>query len=1069
MNTAARTPPAHADRPRSKDSMLISPNLRAALEYDELARAAEGPSAPSSRRPSLTAGAPATAPDAAPAPALGLPPPPRPKSRASLHKSRSPPMTPTSPLTTPDSSPGSAHDAPTNPYINPTPSLAHLYAAVPPPLAPPHAREHSRSLSLPANVIVRRAPADAVVRVAPQSASRVPPGTPPGSAGHGVASPGLEGGVPAARPGFQRHLRYLSSLQKVEKMLVKGKTRAVGRGVDGGRGEEAREGRAGGDGERMAGCGVGMVAVAGRGAGGSLGRRSAGVGALPNEEPAAGMPRLPLRPLISHGRRPSAASTAASEDDEQSHDPPATPSDDRISVSSTLYQDPHDAPYSPPSDLHASSRSPRPAMPDSDRDSFIDLASPTFSPHLIDFASNASHSHHHPYATHAHNVDSSRSRAKPTLPAISTAISHKPPIPTSPKPDFKRRSRSAQPPHKHSRDDTLDSPSGQEITYTRVRPPTTNLLNPVERADRLRSTRKLAQVFGQTPANAEAVAMSHMAYEANAPNALLCAPTTGLVLGGGGGKRGYAQLKHHRGAVSMSVAQGGSEAPQPLWPPPEPDASRYVALSARRHSTPLTPDTFMFMEEDLAAPDRSSLDSDGSRHSSDIIEVSSRRGTPHSDWSSHLGQRSVGPGSPTSFMDLSEEDVLNDGVSSIITVETPKADRRTGLVNSSSASIYSFTSEDLADEERRRKREKLAKLHRFLGSRVPVDVVLQQLSLDSTLHNEDLPPLSEDLPQQQQQHPYARMELDTRKTWVRRRRSSSAGELGHRWLSDDDRLKEELNEKEKAQNVKRAIKMEKMFGVAPPQTLYHTRAAHAPAASTSHGTSASTGSAGPFLAVPQSPGSPTSRNVNQSAYSRNKVKVKRSARPGTADSAEPLIGSHGNGRLGSPQGFSDIYEHYRHSLNSLNDIIDRDDRESLQRLHGIIHGDADAHAPLQEFAREEDSPSPSPPSTPRAERRRSLPTRASVASLASQYSIASVASTVAAPPEESEFQVRRRRAAKLTQFFGVDYRNLVNEVFESLELGLEEERGKGTLHPEEVAELLHKLRKLKTKRNSLFS
>lgn len=47
--------------------------------------------------------------------------------------------------------------------------------------------------------------------------------------------------------------------------------------------------------------------------------------------------------------------------------------------------------------------------------------------------------------------------------------------------------------------------------------------------------------------------------------------------------------------------------------------------------------------------------------------------------------------------------------------------------------------------------------------------------------------------------------------------------------------------------------------------------------------------------------------------------------------------------------------------------------------------------------------------------------------------------------------MRRRRAAKLTQFFGVDYRDLVNEVFESLEMGLEEERGRGTLQPEEAA------------------
>jgi len=215
------------------------------------------------------------------------------------------------------------------------------------------------------------------------------------------------------------------------------------------------------------------------------------------------------------------------------------------------------------------------------------------------------------------------------------------------------------------------------------------------------------------------------------------------------------------------------------------------------------------------------------------------------------------------------------------------------------------------------------------------------------------------------------------------------------------------------------------------------------------------------LAAPQSPSSPTLRNVNQSAYTRNKVK--RGTRPGTADSTEPLISSHGNGRLGDSQGFSDIYEHYRHSLNSLNDIIDRDDKESLQRLHGIIHGDADP-TDLQEFSRTTDSPSP--PSTPKAERRRSLPTRASITSLASQYSISSVVTT---PPEENAFQVRRRRAAKLTQFFGVDYRDLMNDVFESLELGLEEERGRGTLKPEEAAELMHKLRKLKTKRNSMFA
>ena len=57
---------------------------------------------------------------------------------------------------------------------------------------------------------------------------------------------------------------------------------------------------------------------------------------------------------------------------------------------------------------------------------------------------------------------------------------------------------------------------------------------------------------------------------------------------------------------------------------------------------------------------------------------------------------------------------------------------------------------------------------------------------------------------------------------------------------------------------------------------------------------------------------------------------------------------------------------------------------------------------------------------------------------------------ITTPPEESAFQARRRRAAKLTQFFGVDYRDLMGEILDSLEKGLEEERGKGTLKPDEV-------------------
>jgi predicted secreted protein len=53
-------------------------------------------------------------------------------------------------------------------------------------------------------------------------------------------------------------------------------------------------------------------------------------------------------------------------------------------------------------------------------------------------------------------------------------------------------------------------------------------------------------------------------------------------------------------------------------------------------------------------------------------------------------------------------------------------------------------------------------------------------------------------------------------------------------------------------------------------------------------------------------------------------------------------------------------------------------------------------------------------------------------------------------PESTDFQLRRRKAAKLTQFFGVDYKQIIADVLESIEKGVEEDRKRGTLQPEEV-------------------
>ena len=117
--------------------------------------------------------------------------------------------------------------------------------------------------------------------------------------------------------------------------------------------------------------------------------------------------------------------------------------------------------------------------------------------------------------------------------------------------------------------------------------------------------------------------------------------------------------------------------------------------------------------------------------------------------------------------------------------------------------------------------------------------------------------------------------------------------------------------------------------------------------------------------------------------------------------------------------------------------IFQDDRASLAELHQYIQSDApEPPAPVQEYLR-----SLSRTSSIKSERRRSLPL--SITSVPTDY-------PPTPKPEITDFQVRRRRAAKLTHFFGVGYKQIVNEVLDSIEKGVEEERKRGTLQPEEV-------------------
>lgn len=121
----------------------------------------------------------------------------------------------------------------------------------------------------------------------------------------------------------------------------------------------------------------------------------------------------------------------------------------------------------------------------------------------------------------------------------------------------------------------------------------------------------------------------------------------------------------------------------------------------------------------------------------------------------------------------------------------------------------------------------------------------------------------------------------------------------------------------------------------------------------------------------------------------------------------------------------------------------QDDKESLAELHQYLNNaDVPASPPLQGFTPARDRSASI--ASIKSERRRSLPARTSILSLSSEYSLSSL------KPEVTDFQLRRRRAAKLTAFFGVSYRDVIRDVLESIENGLEHERKRGTINPDEA-------------------
>lgn len=356
--------------------------------------------------------------------------------------------------------------------------------------------------------------------------------------------------------------------------------------------------------------------------------------------------------LVSHERKGSSSSTSTvtgTLDSDCTH-PASTVDDAYISISSSVYN---------ASSLmsHArQSRSSSRLTDDADRTSFIDM----FSPQAAHFDTNIYESH-------------------------SPSRTPKPPLPTTPKPNFGARTSNIPTIKKHSVSLPVDLP------------PTTNYLQADARADLVRKSRKLTQMFGQPPG---AGVMPH----STSPSSFLDMPSS------------PNRSRHFRGAVSVSESI---------------DHPTRSINSERRHST---------------------------------IDLDTRR--------------PVSP--PTSFMEFSDD-------------EQDLPPRRTPS-SPATRSLFEQMSPDEQEEElRRRKRDKLAKLHRFLGSRVPTNLVLGlQDPFDS------LPPA-----------PTPTENTDDKRVWLRRRRSSSVAAFGT-WSDDHDRVKENLDDHEKAINVRRAQKMEKV-------------------------------------------------------------------------------------------------------------------------------------------------------------------------------------------------------------------------------------------------------------------
>ncbi|KAG9016691.1 hypothetical protein FRB90_002483 [Tulasnella sp. 427] len=366
--------------------------------------------------------------------------------------------------------------------------------------------------------------------------------------------------------------------------------------------------------------------------------------------------------------------------------------------------------------------------------------------------------------------------------------------------------------------------------------------------------------------------------------------------------------------------------------------------------------------------------------------------------------------------------------------------------------------------ERKRRRDRLVKLHRFLGSNVPAEAVL---GAD--------PPGAPALPAAATDVTAPESDDDSDdgipKWWKGLKKTSSVRtvESGGPSRPESSYVVNQgpMTEQDRALNVRRKAKMQKMFGDHPPQGMY----------------------------------------------------VSRSKAEEGEPSEEELEGEEQPPR---PSGLNSLeFLRHSHSLNSLNYLVDKEDRESLRNLFNELTkqdplSDLEediVFAPPEGLDDEDDDAELLDPRQPKRHTRppfrssnpptislnlphspllssslaslsptwRASPTSASPAGRLYSPVSPIVPSTLSKKPSESSFtsldvdpvvvdgfQQRRKRAAKLTQFFGTDYRSLFGEVLESIESGVKDDQTKGTLTEEEAKELFRKLQRLRAKQDSFL-